>query len=241
MRRAPGDRATPAYTGRVIADPASIIDLTLLKPDALASAIDRLTDEAIEYGFASVCVNPRWVPRVAGRLRGTPVRTCTVVGFPLGATTTATKVFETRDALASGADEIDAVIDVAAVKERDDERLRTQLASLVEAVHGGDAQGSAPKASRKILKVIIEVCLLDDDEIAYASRMVADSGADFVKTSTGFSTGGATVHAVRLIRAAVGPTMGIKAAGGIHTPQQFRDLVEAGATRIGASDGRALI
>lgn len=265
----PVRRPGRVYSGRVNDDsaallrhPAALIDHTLLKPAATAAAIDRLCDEAVEHGFVSVFVNPRWVPRAAVRLRGTGVAVCTVVGFPLGATTTAVKVFEARDALAAGADEIDAVIDIAAVKERDTGRLRAQLAALVAVVHGtagaaiedafaGGVRGTGPTlipdaqdaavSPAHILKVIIEACLLTDDEIGYASRLVAESGADFVKTSTGFSTGGATVGAVRLIRAAVGPDLGVKAAGGIHTPQQLRDLVEAGATRIGASDGMALI
>jgi deoxyribose-phosphate aldolase len=209
---------------------SKLIDHTLLKPDTTAAGITELTQEARQYEFASVCVNPCWVARCAELLAGSDVAVCTVVGFPLGATTTEVKVFEAEQALRNGAGEIDAVIDIAAVKEGRDDEVLAQLQALAEAVH-----------PHGLLKVIIETCLLTDEQIVRASRLVKRAGADFVKTSTGFSTGGATVRAVRLIREAVGPDMGVKAAGGVHTLAELEDLVAAGATRIGASAGVAIV
>lgn len=209
---------------------SQLIDHTQLRPDATEADVQRLVQEAKRYGFASVCVNPRWVSLCARLLGGTGVKVCTVIGFPLGATTTATKVFETEEALRAGADEVDAVIDIADVKDHEGDAILQQLRALVRAAH-----------PRALLKVILEVCLLTDDEITWASGLAKQAGVDFVKTSTGFSTGGATVHAVRLMRAAVGPDLGVKAAGGIHTLQQLHDLVDAGATRIGASAGVAIL
>lgn len=207
-----------------------MIDLTLLSPTADAAGIEALCAQAARYGFATVCVNPRWVARAATLLADAAPGVCTVVGFPLGASTTAVKVFEAEDALTAGASEIDVVIDLAAVRARDTDALQSQLGALARTVH-----------PRGLLKVIIETCLLTPQEIRFASAQVMAAGADFVKTSTGFSTGGATVEAVRQIRSEVGPDMGIKAAGGIHTPEQMDALVAAGATRIGASDGVALL
>lgn len=209
-------------------DLASYIDHTLLKPDATESQIRALCAEARQWRFASVCVNPRWTATAAAELRGSDVKVCTVIGFPLGASVSAVKEFEARQAVADGADELDMVVSVGDLKAGRDEYVRSDIAAVVRG-----AQGRA-------VKVIIEACLLTDEEKARACRLAAAAGADFVKTSTGFSKGGATVHDVALMRAAVGPDVGVKAAGGIRTRKEAEEMIAAGATRIGASAGVAI-
>lgn len=210
---------------------AAIIDHTILAPDATAEQVRARCAEAREYGFASVCVNPVWVPLVAAELEGTAARTCAVVGFPLGATTTAVKVFEAREAVAEGAQEIDMVIDVAAALAGDERALTEQIRAVHDAVREGGA----------ILKVILEACLLADEQKVLACRAAVAAGAEFVKTSTGFSTGGATAEDVRLLRATVGPDVGVKASGGIRTRVDALAMIGAGANRIGASKSLALV
>ena len=209
---------------------ASYIDHTLLKPDATGEQIDKLCQEAREYGFASVCVNPYYVARCVKNLKGSDVKVCTVVGFPLGATTMETKVFETLQAVASGAQEIDMVMNVCAMKSGHTKAIEQEIQALAAAVE-----------DKAILKVIIETCLLTDEEKTQACRIARRSGAHFVKTSTGFSTGGATVEDVALMRQAVGSKLGVKASGGIRDYATAKAMIEAGATRIGASAGVAIV
>ena len=209
---------------------ASYIDHTLLKPDAIGEQIDQLCAEAREYGFASVCVNPYYVARCVKNLKGTDVKVCTVVGFPLGATTAESKAFEALQAIASGAKEIDMVMNVCAMKSGHTKAIEQEIQALAAAVEG-----------QAILKVIIETCLLTDEEKTQACRIARRSGADFVKTSTGFSTGGATVEDVALMRKAVGTKLGVKASGGIRDYATAKAMIEAGATRIGASAGVEIV
>ena len=209
---------------------ASYIDHTLLKPDATGEQIDQLCAEAREYGFASVCVNPYYVARCVKNLKGTDVKVCTVVGFPLGATTTESKAFETLQAIATGATEIDMVINVCALKSGHIKGVEQDIQALVAACEG-----------KAILKVIIETCLLTDEEKVLACQIAKRCGADFVKTSTGFSTGGATVEDVALFKEHIGPDVRIKAAGGIRTFEQAQAMIDAGADRIGASALAALM
>lgn len=209
---------------------AAYIDHTLLKQDAAAPQIDRLCAEAAQYHFASVCVNPWYVPRCVKNLQGTGVKVCTVVGFPLGATTTESKVFETLQAVRSGAEEIDMVMNVCAMKSGNTRAIEQEIQALVAAVEG-----------HAILKVILETCLLTEEEKILACQIAKHAGADFVKTSTGFSTGGATVADVALMRRTVGPEMGVKAAGGIRDYATAKAMLDAGATRIGASAGIAIV
>ncbi len=204
---------------------AQYIDHTLLKPEASQEEIAQLCFEARKYGFASVCVNPSYVKLCSQLLKDSGIAVCTVVGFPLGATPTDGKVFETQQAIREGATEIDMVINVGAVKSRDYELVEQDIASVAVACHAGNA----------ILKVIIEAALLSDEEKVVASQLAKVAGADFVKTSTGFGPGGATAEDVALIRRVVGPELGIKAAGGIRTAEDARRMIAAGATRIGAS------
>lgn len=213
-----------AVDGRV----ASMIDHTLLKADATEEQVRTLCKEAAEYTFASVCVNPGWVRLAAELLAGTPVKVCTVIGFPLGATTSAAKACETRDAIANGADEIDMVINVGALKAKDYARVRDDIRGVVQA------------ASGRIVKVILETALLSDDEKRKACELSVEAGADFVKTSTGFGPGGATVGDIALMRSVVGPNIGVKASGGIRDAKTAQAMVEAGATRIGASASVAI-
>lgn len=205
---------------------ASYIDHTLLKPEATKEQIVKLCQEAAEYKFASVCVNPAWVSVSAKELSDSPVKVCTVIGFPLGASTSETKAFETADAIAKGAEEIDMVINIGALKSGDEELVKNDIKSVVESAKG-----------KAIVKVIIETCLLTDEEKAVASRLSKEAGADFVKTSTGFSTGGATVADVKLMRETVGPDLGVKASGGVRSLEDLQAMIDAGATRIGASSG----
>ena len=208
-------------------DLAKYIDHTLLKPDATQEDIDTLCDEAIEYGFAAVCINPTWVKRAAERLRGSDVKVATVIGFPLGATTSEIKAMETRKALRDGAREVDMVINIGALKSGRNELVRKDIEKVVDAAHEGGA----------ITKVILETALLTDEEKVIASALAKAAKADFVKTSTGFSGGGATVYDVALMRETVGPDMGVKASGGVRTLEDAEDMIAAGATRIGASAG----
>lgn len=212
-------------------DLAGFIDHTLLRPEASVADIDRMCDEAVEYGFASVCVNPFWARRVAENLSGTDVMTCCVVGFPLGATPSAIKAMEARRALRDGAREIDMVINVGALKSGDLETVTADIAGVADACREAGA----------VCKVIIEAALLTDEEKVIASRLAKLAKAHYVKTSTGFGPGGATVYDVALMREAVGPEMGVKASGGIHTREEATRMVEAGATRIGASAGIAIV
>ena len=205
------------------------IDHTLLKQDATVEQIDSLLSEAREYDFASVCVNPFWVSYAHSGLQGTDVKVCTVVGFPLGATTSAVKALETKEAIQNGADEIDMVINVGALKSGNADLVESDIRAVVEA--SGD----------KLVKVIIEACLLTNDEKVLACQLAQKAGADFVKTSTGFSTGGATLPDVQLMRQTVGPDMGVKAAGGARSYADAVAFVEAGATRIGTSAGVAIL
>ena len=184
--------------------------------------------EAKQYGFMSVCVNPAFIPLCVKLLKGSDVKVCTVIGFPLGATLKDVKVFETREAVEEGADEIDMVINVSQLKAGNDEYVYQEIKDIRNACKG------------KILKVILETCLLTDEEIVRASELSVKAGADFVKTSTGFSTGGATVHAVSLMRQTVGDRCGVKASGGVRTYEDLLKMVEAGATRIGTSAGPKL-
>ena len=208
-------------------DLARMIDHTLLKPDATQDQIAQLCFEARKYGFASVCVNPTWVELCAKLLEGSPVKVCSVIGFPLGATAPEVKAFETQNAIDHGASEIDMVINIGALKARDLELVAKDIRGVVATSH---ARGA-------IVKVIIEAILLTDEEKTIACLLSKEAGADFVKTSTGFASGGATVHDVELMRKAVGPDMGIKAAGGVRTFEDAEKMIQAGATRIGASAG----
>ena len=209
---------------------AKTIDHTLLKPDATTKQIEKLCAEAREYGFASVCVNPCRVALAAKLLEGSDVTACCVVGFPLGAIPSESKAAETAVAVKNGAREIDMVIDIGAAKDGDWAKVEADIAAVKAAC------GDAAK-----LKVIIETCLLTDDEKVQACLAAKRAKADFVKTSTGFSKAGATVEDVRLMRRTVGPEMGVKAAGGIHTREEALAMLEAGATRIGASSGIAIV
>lgn len=206
---------------------AKMIDHTLLKPDATPDQVAQLCFEARKHGFASVCINPAWVKLCAKLLEGSPVKVCTVIGFPLGATAPEVKAFECRNAVEEGATEIDTVINIGALKARDLELVARDIRGVVAAAHDCGA----------IVKVIIEAALLTDEEKTVACLLSKEAGADFVKTSTGFASGGATVHDVALMRRVVGPEMGVKAAGGVRTYSDAESMIKAGATRIGASAG----
>jgi deoxyribose-phosphate aldolase len=210
---------------------ARLIDHTILKPEALREEVTNICAEALRYEFASVCVNAFWVPLVASELRGSPVKVCTVAGFPLGATSTAAKVAETRAALSDGAEEIDMVINVGALRGGETVAVESDIHAVVEVSH----------ASGAIVKVIIETALLTDREKVLACQLAQAAGADFVKTSTGFSKSGATVEDIALMRGTVGPKMGVKASGGIRTLADLKAMVAAGATRIGASAGVRIV
>lgn len=210
---------------------AKLIDHTLLKADASTADIQKLAIEAQKYHFASVCVNPSQVPTAFEVLKDTPnVKVCTVIGFPLGATTTESKVFETKIAIEQGATEVDMVIHLGALKQGDDTYVRKDIQAVVE-----EARGKA------LVKVILETCLLTEEQITRACKLSVQAGADFVKTSTGFSTGGATVEAVALMRKTVGDQLGVKASGGIRSVEDVKAMVEAGANRIGASAGVEIV
>ena len=206
-------------------DIARYIDHTALKPEATAAQVQQLCDEARQYHFAAVCVNPCRVKLCTQQLKDTSVKIATVVGFPLGANLPEVKAFETQQAIADGAHEIDMVINIGALKSKDYALVARDIAAVVNAAHAGGA----------ITKVIIEAVLLTDEEKVIACELAKEAGAEFVKTSTGFASGGATVHDVALMRQTVGPDIGVKAAGGIRTYADAIKMIEVGATRIGAS------
>ncbi|WP_242227222.1 deoxyribose-phosphate aldolase [Bacillus cereus group sp. BfR-BA-01315] len=203
---------------------AKLIDHTVLKPNTTKEDVMKVLEEAKKYNFASVCINPTWVKLAAEELAGHDVDVCTVIGFPLGANTTETKVFETKDVIAKGATEVDMVINVGALKDGDNEFVENDIREVVEAAKG-----------KALVKVIIETCLLTDEEKVRACELSVKAGADFVKTSTGFSTGGATAEDIALMRKTVGENVGVKASGGVRTREDAEKMIEAGASRIGAS------
>ena len=207
-----------------------LIDHTLLKQDATPEQIVKLCDEAKQYDFMSVCVNPAYVPLAAKCLEGSDVKVCTVIGFPLGMNLTKTKIEEAMLTVEQGAGEVDMVINVGMLKAGHDDYVEEEIREIKQAI-----------GSKIILKVILETCLLTEDEIVRACKAAKNAGANYVKTSTGFSTGGATVEAVKLMRKAVGPEMGVKASGGIRTHEDLIAMVEAGANRIGTSSGAKII
>ncbi len=226
------DRLTAAPgVGSIAADLARLIDHTLLKPDATEAQIRQLCHEARQHGFATVCVNPTWVRLCAELLQGSPVLVCTVIGFPLGATLTAVKVYEAEQAIALGACELDMVINIGALKSKDYRTVEQDIEMVARACH---ARGA-------ILKVIIEAALLTDEEKVEASVLAQAAGADYVKTSTGFGPGGATVADVALMRRVVGSGIGVKAAGGIRSLADAQSMIQAGATRLGASAGVKIV
>ncbi len=205
------------------------IDHTVLKQNAVKEDIVNLCKEAIDNDFASVCINPYWIPVAKELLAGTGVDVCTVIGFPLGANATAVKAFETKQAIADGATEIDMVINVGALKDKDYDAVYEDIKAVVDAANG------------TLVKVIIETCLLTDEEKVKACELSVKANANFVKTSTGFSTGGATREDIALMRKTVGPEIGVKASGGVRTPEDFEAMIANGATRIGTSSGIKLI
>ena len=208
----------------------SYIDHTLLKADANKEQILSLIDEAKKYEFASVCVNPTWVKTAAELLKDSSVKVCTVIGFPQGATPTEVKVFETKNAIENGATEVDMVIPVGVLKDKDYIAVENDIRAVVEAAK-----------SKALTKVIIETCLLTDEEKIMACKLSKSAGADFVKTSTGFSTAGATVKDIRLMRETVGEQMGVKASGGVRSREDADAMIKAGATRIGTSNGVKIV
>ncbi|MGE7182853.1 deoxyribose-phosphate aldolase [Peribacillus sp. NPDC006672] len=209
---------------------AGLIDHTLLKADATKEQIKVLCEEAREYNFASVCVNPTWVKYASELLEGSEVKVCTVIGFPLGATTPETKAFETKDAISNGAHEVDMVINIGALKDKDDELVERDIRAVIAASTG-----------KALSKVIIETALLTEEEKVRACELAVKAGTDYVKTSTGFSTGGATVEDITLMRKTVGPDIGVKASGGVRNTNDAQKVIEAGATRIGASAGVSIV
>lgn len=206
------------------------IDHTLLKPDATEEQINQIIEDAKTYQFASVCVNPYWVDHCYDRLKETNVKVCTVIGFPLGSSTTSIKVAETKEAIQSGAEEVDMVINIGALKMNDDETVKNDILAVVNAAK-----------DKALVKVIIETALLNNDEKKRACQLALEAGADFVKTSTGFLGGGATVEDVKLMRQTVGDHMGVKASGGIRDRKTAEAMIAAGATRIGASSGVSIV
>lgn len=219
-----------AYTAVALDQVASIIDHTLLKPEATPDQIDQLCAEAKQYRFASVCINPIYVARAAKNLAGTDVKVCTVIGFPLGASTQEVKAFEAKNAVANGATEVDMVISNGLLRSGDIKGVYEEIKAVVDAVKG-----------LALTKVIIETALLTDEQKAIASLLTVAAGADFVKTSTGFSTGGATAADVALMRAVVGADTGVKASGGVRSLEDAKSVMEAGADRIGCSAGVAIV
>lgn len=206
-----------------------MIDHTVLKADTPLETVKRICDEAMEYGFASVCINPCHVAYCADYLKDSDVNVCTVIGFPLGANTSAVKAFETKDAIANGADEIDMVMNIGALKDKNYDLVRNDVKAIVEAANG------------TLVKVILETCLLTEDEIKKACELCVEAKADYVKTSTGFSTRGATIEDVQIMKAAVQGKAKVKAAGGVRTHEDMVKIVEAGADRIGTSAGCSLV
>lgn len=209
---------------------AKYIDHTLLKPESTKNQINKIIEEAIQYEFASVCINSTWVSHCYEQLKNTSVKVCTVIGFPLGATSTEVKEFETKQAIKDGATEVDMVINVGELKSGNLEKVKTDIAAVVQA-----AKEDA------LTKVIIETSLLTNEEKVTACQLAKEAGADYVKTSTGFSNGGATIEDITLMRETVGPKMGVKASGGVRDFQTLKAMIEAGATRIGASAGVEII
>lgn len=209
---------------------AKMIDHTLLKAEATKDQIEQLCAEAKEYQFASVCVNPTWVAYASELLKGTGVDVCTVIGFPLGANTPETKAFETTNAIENGATEVDMVINIGALKNGNDSLVEKDIQAVVNAAKG-----------KALTKVIIETSLLTEEEKVRACQLAVSAGTDFVKTSTGFGAGGATVADIALMRKIVGPTIGVKASGGVRSAEDAKNMIEAGATRIGASSGIAIV
>ena len=207
-----------------------MIDHTILKPEATEAAVQKIIDEAKEYNFFSVCINPCWVAFASEQLADTDVAVCTVIGFPLGANTPEVKAYEAADAIKNGANEVDMVINIGALKSQQYDHVRQDIQGIVDAAKG-----------KALVKVIIETALLTDEEKVKACELAKEAGADFVKTSTGFSTGGAKVADIRLMRETVGPDMGVKASGGVHNAEEALAMIEAGATRIGASTGVAIV
>ena len=206
-----------------------MIDHTVLKADTPLETVKRICDEAMEYGFASVCINPCHVAYCTDYLKDSDVNVCTVIGFPLGANTSAVKAFETKDAIANGADEIDMVMNIGALKDKNYDLVRDDVKVVVEAANG------------TLVKVILETCLLTEDEIKKACELCVEAKADYVKTSTGFSTRGATIEDVRIMKEAVHGKAKVKAAGGVRTPEDMVKIVAAGADRIGTSAGCSLV
>ena len=207
-----------------------MIDHTILKPEATEAAVQKIIDEAKEYNFFSVCINPCWVAFASEQLADTDVAVCTVIGFPLGANPQEVKAYEAADAIKNGANEVDMVINIGALKSQQYDYVRQDIQGVVDAAKG-----------KALVKVIIETALLTDEEKVKACELAKEAGADFVKTSTGFSTGGAKVADIRLMRETVGPDMGVKASGGVHNAEEALAMIEAGATRIGASTGVAIV
>ncbi|EIV0110621.1 deoxyribose-phosphate aldolase [Enterococcus faecalis] len=207
-----------------------MIDHTILKPEATEAAVQKIIDEAKEYNFFSVCINPCWVAFASEQLADTDVAVCTVIGFPLGANTPEVKAYEAADAIKNGVNEVDMVINIGALKSQQYDYVRQDIQGVVDAAKG-----------KALVKVIIETALLTDEEKVKACELAKEAGADFVKTSTGFSTGGAKVADIRLMRETVGPDMGVKASGGVHNAEEALAMIEAGATRIGASTGVAIV
>ncbi|MBX8942118.1 deoxyribose-phosphate aldolase [Enterococcus faecalis] len=207
-----------------------MIDHTILKPEATEAAVQKIIDEAKEYNFFSVCINPCWVAFASEQLADTDVAVCTVIGFPLGANTPEVKAYEAADAIKNGANEVDMMINIGALKSQQYDYVRQDIQGVVDAAKG-----------KALVKVIIETALLTDEEKVKACELAKEAGADFVKTSTGFSTGGAKVADIRLMRETVGPDMGVKASGGVHNAEEALAMIEAGATRIGASTGVAIV
>lgn len=208
---------------------ARMIDHTVLKADAREADVRKLCKEALEYNFASVCVNPCWVSLCAELLKGSEVKVCTVIGFPLGTTSTKVKAFETEATIEDGATEVDMVINVGKLKDGDLAYIKNDIEAVVNAAKG-----------KAITKVIIEACLLTDEEKVTVCKISKEAGADFVKTSTGFSTGGATAHDIKLMRETVGPELGVKASGAVRSFEDAKTMIENGATRIGASASIAI-
>lgn len=209
---------------------ARMIDHTLLKPETTKDMVDKLCDEAKEYQFASVCVNPYWVSFSHSKLKDSNVKVCTVIGFPLGATTKEVKAFETKKSIEAGATEIDMVINIGALKAKQYDEVEADIKAVVD-----EAKGKA------LVKVILETGLLTDEEKVKACELCKSTGADFVKTSTGFGNGGATYEDIKLMRETVGPEMGVKASGGVRDLDGAMKMIEAGATRIGASSGVSIV
>jgi deoxyribose-phosphate aldolase len=208
---------------------ARMIDHTILKPEATQEQVKSVCEEALKYNFASVCVNPGQVPFVADMLKGSEVKVCTVIGFPLGANTSSVKAFETSETIKQGAQEVDMVINIGRLKDKDYDYVREDIKAVVEAAKG-----------KALTKVILETCLLTDEEKVIACKLSKEAGADFVKTSTGFSKGGATYEDIKLMRETVGPELGVKASGGVRNYEDAARMIEAGATRIGASASIAI-